>query len=161
MSSYKHPLTIADARSAAKVAMSMLRNGASAADAVEIAIMLLEDSEITNAGYGSNLTIDGSVECDATLIDHKGRSGAVGAVARKLSAFALRVSTQVSVHWPRRIADSSRCQKPNLARARHLGSLSVAIVSTESASKFPCGTRWNRLCIRARTGNSSARRLDL
>ncbi|EEA28425.1 asparaginase family protein [Talaromyces marneffei ATCC 18224] len=64
---------------AAKVAMSMLKNGASALDAVEIALRLMEDREITNAGYGSNLTMEGNVECDATIVDHLGRSGAVGA----------------------------------------------------------------------------------
>ncbi|OJJ50904.1 hypothetical protein ASPZODRAFT_55003 [Penicilliopsis zonata CBS 506.65] len=65
---------------AARVAMALLRNGGTAVDAVEIAIMLLEDTEITNAGYGSNLTLQGAVECDATLVDHMGRSGAAGAV---------------------------------------------------------------------------------
>ncbi|GAM34434.1 hypothetical protein TCE0_015r02014 [Talaromyces pinophilus] len=64
---------------AAKVAMSMLKNGGSALDAVEIALRLMEDREITNAGYGSNLTVEGNVECDATIVDHLGRSGAVGA----------------------------------------------------------------------------------
>ena len=68
---------------AALAAMKLLRAGGSAIDAVEIAIKVLEDREITNAGYGSNMTIDGVVECDATVVDHMGRSGAVGAVARK------------------------------------------------------------------------------
>ncbi|KAL4802318.1 nucleophile aminohydrolase [Aspergillus unguis] len=67
---------------AAKMAMNILRNGGSAVDAVEVAIMYLEDAEITNAGYGSNTTIEGAVECDATVVDHLGRSGAVGAVAQ-------------------------------------------------------------------------------
>ncbi|KAL9602493.1 MAG: hypothetical protein Q9219_001787 [cf. Caloplaca sp. 3 TL-2023] len=47
-----------------------------------MAIMVLEEEEITNAGYGSNLSLDGTVECDATIVDHYGRSGAVGAVAQ-------------------------------------------------------------------------------
>ncbi|RMD43593.1 hypothetical protein DV735_g1521, partial [Chaetothyriales sp. CBS 134920] len=60
--------------------MVVLKNGGAATDAVEIAIRVLEDREITNAGFGSNLTIHGDVECDATMVDHLGRSGAVGAV---------------------------------------------------------------------------------
>ncbi|KAJ0425559.1 nucleophile aminohydrolase [Aspergillus carlsbadensis] len=74
---------------AAKVAMSVLRNGGSAVDAVEVAIMYLEDAEITNAGYGSNTTIEGTVECDATVVDHLGRSGAVGAVAQVKNPISL------------------------------------------------------------------------
>ncbi|KAL9127711.1 MAG: hypothetical protein Q9217_003462 [Psora testacea] len=65
---------------AAKSAMTFLNNGGTAVDAVEIAIKVLEDKEITNAGFGSNLAMDGTVECDATMVDHYGRSGAVGAV---------------------------------------------------------------------------------
>lgn len=74
---------LAACEDAAKVAMALLKNGAEATDAVEMAIKLLEDREITNAGYGSNLTMEGHVECDATMVDHYGRSGAVGAVSRK------------------------------------------------------------------------------
>ncbi|KAG8630092.1 hypothetical protein KVT40_001711 [Elsinoe batatas] len=65
---------------AAAAAMAILKNGGVAVDAVEMAIRVLEDREITNAGYGSNLALDGIVECDAVMVDHLGRSGACGAV---------------------------------------------------------------------------------
>ena len=72
--------------------MTILKNGGDAVDAVEMAIKIMEDREITNAGYGSNLAMDGSVECDATIVDHYGRSGAVGAVGRE-SCLALFLNT--------------------------------------------------------------------
>ncbi|KAL9659477.1 hypothetical protein QQ045_024283 [Rhodiola kirilowii] len=46
--------------------------------AVAAAIQVLEDDPSTNAGRGSNLTEDGRVECDASIMD--GTSGAFGAV---------------------------------------------------------------------------------
>lgn len=65
---------------AAAEAMKILEAGGTAVEGIEAAIKYLEDNEITNAGYGSNLTVDGIVECDATVVDHLGRSGACGAV---------------------------------------------------------------------------------
>ncbi|KAJ5159946.1 uncharacterized protein N7482_006950 [Penicillium canariense] len=65
---------------AAKAGMTFLRNGGTAVDAVEVALMVLEDAPITNAGYGSNLNVKGIVEGDASIVDHLGRSGACGAV---------------------------------------------------------------------------------
>jgi hypothetical protein len=89
--------------SAAQLAMLILKNGGSALDAVEAAIKTLEDREITNAGYGSNLAMDGVVECDASVVDHFGRSGAVGAVARK----SLTTIAHVAV-----LTDYNRDQEP-------------------------------------------------
>lgn len=63
--------------------MTILRNGGTAVDAVEVTIMVLENAPITNAGFGSNLNEKGIVECDASIVDHFGRSGAAGAVPSK------------------------------------------------------------------------------
>lgn len=60
-------------------AASILSQGAGRSlDAVAAAVTVLEDDEHTNAGRGSNLTEDGHVECDASIMD--GLTGAFGAV---------------------------------------------------------------------------------
>lgn len=64
---------------AAQSAMARLNKEGEAVIAVEISIKYLEENVNMNAGFGSNLTIDGFFECDATIVDHYGRSGAVGA----------------------------------------------------------------------------------
>jgi taspase (threonine aspartase 1) len=61
--------------------MAFLKAGGTATQAVEAAVRCLENKEVTNAGFGSNLNMEGVVECDATMVDHLGRSGACGAVA--------------------------------------------------------------------------------
>ncbi|QCD86098.1 taspase [Vigna unguiculata] len=64
---------------ACQAAASVLSSGSGTGlDAVVAAIQVLEDDPCTNAGRGSNLTEDGGVECDASVMD--GKSGAFGAV---------------------------------------------------------------------------------
>lgn len=50
-------------------ATNILRNGGTALDACEAAIIRLENCGYTNAGYGSNLTWDGNIECEASIMD--------------------------------------------------------------------------------------------
>lgn len=67
-------------------------------DAVTAAIQVLEDDPSTNAGRGSNLTEDGHVECDASLMDgDSGAFGAVGAVPDQVSGMLSRLL----LSWPR------------------------------------------------------------
>lgn len=69
-------------RDACKTGIAKLRSGGSSLDAVVEATIILEDSALTNAGFGSNLTLKGDVECDASIMDgSKLLFGAVGAVS--------------------------------------------------------------------------------
>jgi beta-aspartyl-peptidase (threonine type) len=58
-----------------------LRKGASALEVVELAVRMLEDDPTYNAGHGSHLNSDGSLEMDASIMEGtKRRAGAVAAI---------------------------------------------------------------------------------
>jgi beta-aspartyl-peptidase (threonine type) len=60
---------LAGVRRAASEALAVLRRGASALDAVELAVRILEDDPEYNAGTGACLTAAGDVELDASIMD--------------------------------------------------------------------------------------------
>jgi len=61
----------------------VLETGGSALDAIEIAIMTMEDSPLFNAGKGSVFTREGKNELDASIMDGKTRNaGAVAGVTK-------------------------------------------------------------------------------
>src|SRR5262245_13025945 len=75
------PAARAGCAEAAAAGLAVLRRGGSALDAVQAAVLVLEDEPGFNAGVGSSLTRDGVVEVDASIMDGADlRAGAVGAV---------------------------------------------------------------------------------
>src|SRR5437879_10263801 len=62
---------------------AILSGGGSALDAIEVAIMVLEDDPVFDAGYGSHLNLDGHVECDAIIMNGTTlRAGAAATLQR-------------------------------------------------------------------------------
>src|SRR6516164_3242907 len=62
---------------------SILSQGGHALDAIEAAIIVLEDDPVFDAGYGSHLNLDGRVECDAIVMDGQTlRAGAAAGLQR-------------------------------------------------------------------------------
>jgi len=73
----------AGCRRALEAGWEILHRGGAALDAVEAAIVVLEDDPTFDAGIGSHLNRDGRVELDAIVMDGATlRAGAVAAVAR-------------------------------------------------------------------------------
>jgi beta-aspartyl-peptidase (threonine type) len=77
---------------------TILTAGGSALDAVEAAVMVLEDDPVFDAGYGSHLNRDGRVECDAMVME--------GATLRAGAAAGLH-SIKNPVRLARKILESS------------------------------------------------------
>jgi L-asparaginase / beta-aspartyl-peptidase len=70
-------------RRALEAGWSVLTRGGSALDAVEAAIVVLEDDPAFDAGIGSHLNLDGRVQLDAIVMDGATlKAGAVAAVER-------------------------------------------------------------------------------
>ncbi|MFD2247362.1 isoaspartyl peptidase/L-asparaginase family protein [Pontibacter ruber] len=66
---------------ALKAGYEVLEKGGTALDAVEAAVMSMEENPAFNAGRGSSLTQRGEVEFDSAIMDGKTlRAGAVGAI---------------------------------------------------------------------------------
>jgi beta-aspartyl-peptidase (threonine type) len=66
---------------AVEAGVALLEKGASALEAVEAAIRVLEDDPVFNAGFGSMLNSEGDVEMDAGLMEGEHlRAGAVASI---------------------------------------------------------------------------------
>lgn len=77
------PACDAGCRDALAAGWSILSYGGSALDAVEAAIVVLEDEPVFDAGFGSHLNLDGRVECDAIVMNGETlRAGAVAGLQR-------------------------------------------------------------------------------
>jgi beta-aspartyl-peptidase (threonine type) len=77
-------------RAAATAAAEVLRSGGNALDAVERAVVFLEDDPLFNAGTGACLNEDGHIELDAAIMEGSGlRAGGVCALPPFLHPIAI------------------------------------------------------------------------
>jgi beta-aspartyl-peptidase (threonine type) len=78
---------------------SILSCGGAALDAIEAAIMVLEDDPVFDAGYGSHLNLDGHVECDAIVMSGATlRAGAAAGLQRVKNP--IQVARKILEHCP-------------------------------------------------------------
>jgi L-asparaginase / beta-aspartyl-peptidase len=86
-------------RRALEAGWLVLSRGGAALDAVEAAIVVLEDDPVFDAGFGSHLNLDGRVECDAIVMNGANlRAGAVAALERIRNP--IRLARAVLEHCP-------------------------------------------------------------
>ncbi|XP_076255779.1 taspase 1 isoform X2 [Rhynchophorus ferrugineus] len=75
---------------ACKKGMAVIESGGTAVQAVNEAIIVLENDPLTNAGFGSNLTLEGNIECDASVMNGENLLfGACGAVKKVKNPISL------------------------------------------------------------------------
>ncbi|EKM54492.1 uncharacterized protein PHACADRAFT_96391, partial [Phanerochaete carnosa HHB-10118-sp] len=125
---------------ACKYALARLHNACKAIDAIEDSIVVLEDDQSLNAGFGSNLTVDGTVECDASISDGRtGDFGSVGAVA----------GINNPIRAARAVLDHSR-ESDSLGRIRPTMLVSSGARAFAEERGVPCVSPDSLVCERAR-----------
>src|SRR5690349_8590402 len=76
------PARLDGCKAAALAGWAILQQGGAALDAVEAAVVVLEDNPLFNAGTGSTLNSLGKIEMDAAIMESDSlRAGAVAAVS--------------------------------------------------------------------------------
>jgi len=100
---------------AAEAGWSVLEGGGGAIEAVEAAVMRLEDEPLLNAGTGSYLQADGVARLDASLMASDGRAGAVAQVP------ALKNPIRLARHLLEKDAHVMLCGEQALRLALRLG----------------------------------------
>ena len=89
----------AGCRRALEAGWSVLHSGGTALDAVEAAVVVLEDDPVFDAGFGSHLNFDGRVECDAIVMNGGTlRAGAVAALQQVRNP--IRAARAILEHSP-------------------------------------------------------------
>ena len=124
---------------AAEAGYAVLQGGGSALDAVQRAVIALEDDPQFNAGVGSALDAEGNVELDAMLMDGA-TLGAGGVGALRGYRNAIEVARAVLDHTPHvlLVADGAA----RFARARGIASCDPESLVTERARR-----RWRRRAV--------------
>ncbi len=126
---------IAGCREAVRVAAELLQAGASALDAVERAVSVLEDNPCFNAGTGACLNASGLIELDAALMEGEGlRAGGVCALPPFLHPIEIaRAALEDGRHVLYAAEGAAR-----FARERGFAPVSSEVMTTEAAR-----VRWN------------------
>lgn len=72
---------------------------------------MTQNCPATNAGLGSNLTEEGGVECDASIMAHDGCFGAVGACPGNPLSLSLHLPAQNNLLWLFPLHSTSWCRE--------------------------------------------------
>src|SRR6266478_9710267 len=116
---------------------SVLNSGGSALDAVVAAVVVLEDDPVFDAGFGSHLTLDGYVECDAIVMDGATlRAGSVAALRRIRNP--IRLARQVLENCPHMMLVAEGAERFALKQGLELCAPEDLIAETEHDAWLKC-----------------------
>jgi beta-aspartyl-peptidase (threonine type) len=133
---------VAGCEEAAAAAAELLRSGASALDAVQRAVVLLESNPCFNAGTGACLNAEGLIELDAALMDGSElRAGAVCALPPFLHPIAIARAA---------LEDGRHVLYAGEGAAQFAREHGFESVSSESMTTVAARTRW----VAARAGRA-------